>query len=110
MLQEHPVTLSVVQSRGGTNMDKWKSVMLEGKVLSQKTAAVFLKEYGDQATARAAARMREARKRKLTSRALHWSRVAMWIEELKIEPAVKRARQVPQQENSHRREENARAI
>ena len=64
-------------------MDKWKSVMLSGKVQSRKIAVALLAEHGDQATARAAARMREARKRRLAARALHWSRVAMWIEELR---------------------------
>jgi hypothetical protein len=68
-------------------MDKWKSVMLNGKVLSRKAAAALLAEYGDKATARAAARMREARKRRMATRALHWSRVAMWIEELRKTPA-----------------------
>jgi hypothetical protein len=79
-------------------MDKWKSVMLDGKVRSKKTALALIMEHGDQATARAAALMREARKRRMSARALHWSRVAMWIEELKLkkEPAVKRAPQAPQ--------------
>ena len=64
-------------------MDKWKSVMLDGKKRSQKVAAEFLIEFGENATARAAARMREARKRRSAARALHWSRVALWIEELR---------------------------
>ncbi len=74
-------------------MDKWKAVMLDGKVQSRKVAAAFLAEHGDCATARAASLMREARKRRRAARALHWSRVAMWIEELrkdKKEPTVKR--------------------
>ena len=80
--RERLASLFVVGVVGGVVMDKWKSVMLEGKVLSRKTAKAFLAEYGDQALARAAARMREARKRRMGARALHWSRVAMWIEEL----------------------------
>ena len=68
-------------------MDKWKSVMLGGTVQSRKTAVALLSEYGDQATARAAAQMREARRRRRAARALHWSRVAMWIEELRKSPA-----------------------
>jgi hypothetical protein len=67
-------------------MDKWKSVMLGGTVQSRKIAIAFLREHGDQATARAAAQMREARRRRLAARALHWSRVAMWIEELRKSP------------------------
>ena len=64
-------------------MHKWKSVMLGGTVQSRKIAVAFLTEYGEQATDRAAAQMREARRRRLPARALHWSRVAMWIEELR---------------------------
>lgn len=64
-------------------MDKWKALMLDGKVQSRKIAASLLAEHGDQATARAAAQMREARRRRMSGRALHWSRVAMWIEELR---------------------------
>ena len=75
-------------------MERWKAVMLDGKVQSRKVAKAFLAEHGDQATARAAAHMREARKRRRAARALHWSRVALWIEELRMdgnkkEPTVK---------------------
>jgi hypothetical protein len=77
-------------------MRKWQSVMLEGKVRSRKTAAHFIREYGDQAAVLAAVRMRASRRRRMTATALHWIRVAMWIEELKKEPAVKRASEVPQ--------------
>ena len=64
-------------------MDKWKSLMLDGKVLSRRVAKELLAEHGTHATAGAAASMREARRRRRPARALHWSRVAMWIEELK---------------------------
>lgn len=64
-------------------MDKWKRLMLDGKKLSERAAIALLKEHGEKAGSRAAARMREARKRRMSERALHWSRVAMWIKELR---------------------------
>ena len=69
-------------------MEKWKAVMLDGKVQSRKVAAALLAEHGEFATARAAANMREARKRRRAARALHWSRVALWIEELRMEKST----------------------
>jgi hypothetical protein len=75
-------------------MDKWKLVMLDGKVRSKKTALALMGEHGEQATACAAALMREARKRRMAPMALHWSRVALWIEELKNDAVVK---QVPKE-------------
>ena len=81
-------------------MRKWQSVMLKGKVRSRKVAIAFVLEFGEQAAARAAAKMQASRRRRMPATALHWSRVAMWIERLKKEPAVKRALEVPQRGSS----------
>ena len=63
-------------------MDRWKAVMLRGTVRSRKTAEAFIAQYREEALPKATARLREARSRQMNGDALHWSRVAMWIQEL----------------------------